>query len=81
MARDTKGKSKTDVTARDKSGRVTNRNCSHCGLRIMNDREMIVVMDEQRRNKSFYRRECYQRMLGNTQSVGIDGTHVCPLAK
>ena len=36
-------KSKTDVTARDKTGRVTNRYCNHCGQRIMNDREMVVI--------------------------------------
>ncbi|MCS7289168.1 MAG: hypothetical protein NZ699_08555 [Roseiflexus sp.] len=37
-------KSKTDVTARDKTGRVTNRHCNHCGQRIMNDREMVVII-------------------------------------
>ena len=36
-------KSKTDVTARDKSGRATDHSCSNCGQQIMNDRDMVVV--------------------------------------
>lgn len=74
-------KSKTDVTARDKAGRATNRNCTHCGLRIMNDREMVVVMDGQRSNKTFYRRECFQRLLSPDKALATDGNGACPLAK
>jgi hypothetical protein len=73
-------KSKTDVTARDKSGRVTNRDCTHCGLRIPNDREMVVVMDEQRRNKTYYRRDCFQRLLSPERALARDGSGACPLA-
>jgi hypothetical protein len=78
MAKETKGKSKTDVTSRDKSGRVTNHNCSHCGARLMNDREMVVVMDERRSNKCYYRRDCFNRMLSNGQAMGQTGQDVCP---
>jgi hypothetical protein len=56
-------KSKTDVTARDKSGRATNHNCNNCGERIMNDREMVVVMDSRRRNKTYHHRTCLQKSL------------------
>lgn len=56
-------KSKTDVTARDKSGRMTNHDCSNCGQRIMNDREMVVVMDSRRRNKTYHHRTCLQKTL------------------
>ena len=34
MAKETKGKSKTDVTARDKSGRATVHTCMNCNQRI-----------------------------------------------
>jgi hypothetical protein len=73
-------KSKTDVTARNKSGRATNRDCTHCGLRIMNDRELATVMDPQRRNKTYYRRDCFQRLLSPERELVRDGTGVCPLA-
>lgn len=56
-------KSKTDVTARDKSGRATSHDCVTCGQRIMNDREMIVVMDDRRRNKTYHHRTCFQKSL------------------
>ena len=80
MAKESKGKSKTDVTSRDKSGRITNRDCSHCGTRLLNDREMVVVMDGQRRNKCYYRRDCFNRMLGGDQELGSTGHHHCPFA-
>jgi hypothetical protein len=72
-------KSKTDVTARDKSGRATNRDCSHCGQRIMNDREMVVVMDGRRRNKCYYRRDCFNRLLSPDRALGVDGAESCPI--
>jgi hypothetical protein len=81
MAKESKGKSKTDVTSRDKSGRITNRDCSHCGARLLNDREMVVVMDDRRRNKSYYQRDCFNRMLGSDLALGSDGNHRCPLGK
>jgi adenine-specific DNA methylase len=56
-------KSKTDVTARDKSGKPTNHNCANCGERIMNDREMVVVMDGRRRNKTYHHRACFQKSI------------------
>ncbi len=56
-------KSKTDVTARDKSGKATNHNCANCGERIMNDREMVVVMDGRRRNKTYHHRACFQKAV------------------
>ena len=56
-------KSKTDVTARDKSGRATSHDCVSCGQCIMNDREMIVVMDDRRRNKTYHHRTCFQKSL------------------
>ncbi len=56
-------KSKTDVTSRDKSGKTTNHDCVTCGQRIANDREMIVVMDGRRRNKTFHHRACLQKSL------------------
>ncbi len=56
-------KSKTDVTARDKSGKPTNHNCANCGERIMNDREMVVVMDGRRRNKTYHHRACFQKAI------------------
>ncbi|MFZ9858742.1 MAG: hypothetical protein ACO3F2_10495 [Roseiflexaceae bacterium] len=64
MAKDTKGRSKTDVTSRDKSGRATSHTCMNCGERIMNDREMIVLMDDRRRNKTYHHRACHQKTLG-----------------
>jgi hypothetical protein len=73
-------KSKTDVTSRDRSGRVTNRNCNHCGQRIMNDRDMTVIMDGRRRNKTYYRRDCMQRLLNPETPLGVDGNSTCPLA-
>ena len=51
-------KSKTDVTARDKSGRATDHSCNNCGQQIMNDRDMVVVMDGRRRNKTYHHRAC-----------------------
>jgi adenine-specific DNA methylase len=56
-------KSKTDVTARDKSGRNTNHDCMNCGQRISNDRELVVVMDGRRRNKTYHHRTCLQKSL------------------
>ncbi|MFQ3633774.1 hypothetical protein [Roseiflexus sp.] len=72
-------KSKTDVTARDKSGRVTNRYCNHCGQRIMNDRDMVVITDGRRRNKTYYRRDCFNRLVGTDRELGLDGAQTCPL--
>jgi hypothetical protein len=63
MAKDTKGKSKTDVTSRDKSGKVTDHICQDCSQQIMNDREMIVLMDDRRRNKTYHHRACFQKTL------------------
>jgi hypothetical protein len=57
-------KSKTDVTSRDKSGRVTNHVCTNCSQQIMNDRELIVVMDGRRRNKTYHHRACFQKSIG-----------------
>lgn len=74
-------KSKTDVTARDKTGRVTNRDCTHCGQRIANDRDMVVVMDGRRSNKTYYRRDCFQRLLSPDRELAGDGGGACPLTK
>jgi hypothetical protein len=57
-------KSKTDVTSRDKSGRVTDHICMNCSQLITNDREMVVVMDGRRRNKTFHHRACFQKSVG-----------------
>lgn len=57
-------KSKTDVTARDKSGRATDHFCLNCGQQITNDREMVVVMDGRRRNKTYHHRTCFQKSIG-----------------
>ena len=78
MAREIKGKSKTDVTARDKTGKATNRDCSHCGSRILTDREMMVVMDPHRANKTYYRRECFNQLLGTAAELATDGAARCP---
>lgn len=56
-------KSKTDVTSRDKSGRATEHNCLNCGQEITNDREMVVVMDSRRRNKTYHHRACFQKSI------------------
>ena len=56
-------KSKTDVTSRDKSGKVTDHTCENCQSQIMNDREMVVVMDGRRRNKTYHHRACLQKSL------------------
>jgi hypothetical protein len=56
-------KSKTDVTARDKSGRATDHSCLNCGQQIMSDRDMVVVMDGRRRNKTYHHRACLQKAL------------------
>lgn len=56
-------KSKTDVTARDKSGRATGHSCMNCGQQIMSDRDMVVVMDSRRRNKTYHHRACFQKAL------------------
>ncbi|MFO7167843.1 MAG: hypothetical protein DIU80_007415 [Chloroflexota bacterium] len=56
-------KSKTDVAARNKSGRATNHDCVNCGQRIENDREMVVVMDARRRNKTYHHRACFQKTI------------------
>lgn len=62
MAKDAK-KSKTDVTSRDKSGRATAHTCTNCGQNIANDRELIVVMDSRRRNKTYHHRTCFQKAV------------------
>ena len=56
-------KSKTDVTARDKSGRTTDHSCLNCGQQIMSDRDLVVVMDGRRRNKTYHHRTCFQKTL------------------
>ena len=56
-------KSKTDVTSRDKSGRATEHTCMNCGQDISNDREMVVVMDSRRRNKTYHHRACFQKSI------------------
>jgi hypothetical protein len=56
-------KSKTDVTSRDKSGRATEHECLNCGQQIMNDRDMVVVMDGRRRNKTYHHRACFQKTI------------------
>jgi hypothetical protein len=56
-------KSKTDVTARNKSGKATQHDCVNCGQRIDNDREMVVVMDGRRRNKTYHHRACFQKAI------------------
>jgi hypothetical protein len=56
-------KSKTDVTARDKSGRTTEHDCMNCGTKIINDRDMVVVMDSRRRNKTYHHRTCFQKAI------------------
>jgi hypothetical protein len=61
-------KSKTDVTARDKSGRATTRCCEYCGGMIGNDRDMVVVMDGRRRNKTYYSRACWQHQQNGVQA-------------
>ena len=56
-------KSKTDVTSRDKSGRAIEHNCVNCGQQISNDRDLIVVMDSRRRNKTYHHRACFQKSI------------------
>jgi hypothetical protein len=56
-------KSKTDVTSRDKSGRATEHTCVNCNQMIGNDRELIVVMDGRRRNKTYHHRACFQKSI------------------
>ena len=56
-------KSKTDVTARDKSGRITEHDCMNGGTKIHNDRDMVVVMDGRRRNKTYHHRTCFQKAI------------------
>jgi hypothetical protein len=56
-------KSKTDVTARDKSGRSTEHQCVNCNQQITNDRDLIVVMDGRRRNKTYHHRACLQKSI------------------
>ena len=56
-------KSKTDVTSRDKSGRATEHTCVNCGQGITHDREMVVVMDSRRRNKTYHHRACFQKSI------------------
>ncbi|KAB8145621.1 hypothetical protein F8S13_00605 [Chloroflexia bacterium SDU3-3] len=72
-------KSKTDVTARDKSGREICRSCTHCGRAITNDRELMVVMDGRRSNKTYYRRDCWQRLLSPDSEPSTTGAGACPL--
>ena len=56
-------KSKTDVTSRDKSGRATEHNCMNCGQLVTNDRDLVVVMDSRRRNKTYHHRACFQKSI------------------
>ena len=56
-------KSKTDVTSRDKSGRTIDHLCLNCNQVIANDRELIVVMDGRRRNKTYHHRTCFQKSI------------------
>jgi hypothetical protein len=56
-------KSKTDVTSRDKSGRAIEHQCVNCNQVINNDRDLIVVMDGRRRNKTYHHRACFQKSL------------------
>jgi hypothetical protein len=56
-------KSKTDVTSRDKTGRTTDHDCMNCGEKISNDRDMVVVMDGRRRNKTYHHRTCFQKTI------------------
>jgi hypothetical protein len=57
-------KSKTDVTSRDKSGRAIEHLCVNCSQVINNDRDLIVVMDGRRRNKTYHHRACFQKSIG-----------------
>ena len=57
-------KSKTNVTSRDKSGRATDHVCLNCNQVIDNDREMVVVTDGRRSNKTFHHRACFQKSVG-----------------
>jgi hypothetical protein len=36
----------------------------NCNQLITNDREMVVVMDGRRRNKTFHHRACFQKSVG-----------------
>ena len=56
-------KSKTDVTSRDKSGRTIDHTCLNCNQLITNDRDLIVVMDGRRRNKTCHHRTCFQKSI------------------
>ena len=56
-------KSKTDVTSRDKSGRAIEHMCVNCSQVISNDRDLIVVMDGRRRNKTYHHRACFQKSI------------------
>jgi hypothetical protein len=56
-------KSKTDVTSRDKSGRMIEHTCMNCNQLINNDRDLIVVMDGRRRNKTYHHRTCFQKSI------------------
>ena len=56
-------KSKTDVTSRDKSGRTNDHQCVNCNQLITNDRDLIVVMDGRRRNKTYHHRACFQKSI------------------
>jgi hypothetical protein len=56
-------KSKTDVTSRDKSGRAIEHTCVNCNQQIGNDRDLIVVMDGRRRNKTYHHRTCFQKSI------------------
>jgi hypothetical protein len=42
---------------------MTIHDCLNCGQRISNDREMIVVIDNRRRNKTYHHRTCLQKSL------------------
>jgi hypothetical protein len=45
----------------------------------MNDREMVVVMDERRSNKCYYRRDCFNKMLNSEHGMGQNGQQACPI--
>jgi hypothetical protein len=35
----------------------------NCGQQIMNDRDLVVVMDGRRRNKTYHHRACLQKSI------------------
>ena len=51
--------SKTNVTARDKSARLTTHTCGRCSKPIV-DRELLVVKQLHGWQTSTYHRDCYR---------------------